>query len=409
MTTTRTFLLKDPTISSDPVGSGCYYNSGNYLVFPYPPCSSYPKKQVGTLVFQNWTLPTSPTTNAGPGMQVLRLDVTNEAFYLATLATQINGVLQPPEAATITGTSALSGLLVTDVLNGSATFVRRPRYGGIKITLVYTIIPKNIAETQSTDFLLTDKVVHPITVSPSSVYRVGSFTIRDIQNNEALGTQYFQGYGDSGSNTAIGAQSLILTNQVFFTSIFAVYQNITLPNSPLTALAGTVTGGQRFTKYVTSGIEQTLVFSNTLDQTCSLFYQQSLPILPTTASYVLVNKSVQVIVFPGDPAGIVRLGTYDVVDPTTRRVVGTQYFQTYLQDPNHGTGSFATDFGEGNLLFGSYYVMLVDPLDPKSGYTNERSMTGGSGEYAGIARGWVVTTSQTPTEESITFFYTTSI
>lgn len=97
-------------------------------------------------------------------------------------------------------------------------------------------------------------------------------------------------------------------------------------------MSATITGGQRFAKYTTSGIEQTLPYNNTLGQTCSLFIEEKLAILPKTLNYTFAQRQTYLFDFtPEDPRGIVRLGTFDILDTITKERIGTEFYQTYYK------------------------------------------------------------------------------
>lgn len=293
------------------------------------------------MVFENWI---QPIQNSGPGNQVISLN-DGTVYYIATLATQMSESSSLPTEATIVGSTGRG----SSVKSGTAVYT--PFSEGFNVTLKYTVIQEQ-NNIQNSNFLLTDKSIVVNKISDNAVYRVGSFNIRNITNNEILGTQYFQGYGDVNSNIAIGTQTFVLQNQLFFSNLFTAYKDINNPKTTLLNLSATIAGGQRFAKYTTFGIEQTLPYNNTLDQTCSLFIEEKLAILPKTLNYTFAQRQTYLFDFtPEDPRGIVRLGTFDILDTITKERVGTEFYQTYVQDTNVGTGTFVSKIDGKGAIF----------------------------------------------------------
>lgn len=134
------------------------------------------------------------------------------------------------------------------------------------------------------------------------------------------------------NNTAIGTQVNILANQIFFTSIFILYSQISNPTSPVLELEGVITGGQEYSRYVVQGSQQTLTFPSTMNQTIGLFYHQQLPsdkILDK--EYMEKNQQTKILTRAN-----VRLRSLDVVDPVSGKMVGKSYYRLYFQDEHHG-------------------------------------------------------------------------
>jgi hypothetical protein len=349
-------------------------NSTAYLKYYYQILYSPYSTAVGNIFISN--------NGIGVGTLYLSFNNQQQGLYISCLCSFLDSKLVYKSGAVIGGHGKYQ-----NITGGSVTF------GFNQSNRLYLYIQERInaifdGTTLTQNIILTNKSTHTTEIqrgNPRTIFRVGSFTVTDINQSLPIGTFYFTSY-DESNLTGFGNHMFLNDQQILFAYYLSAYTtSIFDPLTDVKSVRGSLVGGQKYAKYIKTGIFECHTFPPSLNEKYSYFYKEQDQSTFTTFQVVARNRNA-IVIATADVYGSIRIGYYELYDENNE-FIGFLYFSSFITDKQIGLGQGVFAFENKNNLYLTYQNDPQNPLDPNSLVLHSGCITGGNGKYKNVSWG----------------------
>lgn len=335
----------------------------------------------------------------GSGVLYLNFNDQKEGLYISCFCSYVDAKLVYHTGSIIGGHG-----IYQDFTGGNVSFQNTRK-------LIITVEP-NIEKifkytTLTQNYIMTNKVVYTTEIesgNPNTIFRVGSFDVTDLNNELPVAKFYFTSY-DETLTRGFGSHLVINEQQILFSYYLSAYlSSIFEPDTLVKSVNGALIGGQKYAKYIKTGIFTCHTFPPSLNEKYSYFYREQEQFNPFRRMNVLALNRKTTVIPTEDVFGTIRFGYFELYNPS-QELIGYLYFSTFLTDKKLGFGQGVFVFNDNNNLYYTFQNNPENPLDPDSFTKTTGCLTGGNGTFRNLSWGETNWTPISSTSSEIVIVY----